>query len=309
MSAEIADSTFNETHNSISLDDPSVSVTNTDGAGQGVMFSTLDIAPFKPIFSKFNCVALALNLQGEGGTLNLDDIDRDEHVVKLHINTYYTINVVHQRERVYFPMLRELSVLWKFPAGFPDLSGNTHLCALTVQYEKGSSDQWLRLPQVQDLVIHEYDEDDLTALNGLTGLVRLKLIKGKMKSLRGIEQLPNLETLCISTAAKLTDVQPLLAAPKLVNVLFESYKKVTDWSFFGTKPTWNAISLGLADSLDFMRDLPQLQFLYCKNVVDREGKKFLFSTTQEQDRMVPEGVKVKYDYTYPDFYKPLDCMK
>lgn len=309
MSVEIAGFSFNETPNSIALDDLSVSVTNTDEAGQGVMFSTLDIAPFKALFSKFNCVALAFNLLGEGGTLNLDDIDPDDGIVKLHINTYYSFDVLHRPERDYFPMLRELSVFWKFPVGFPDLGRNTHLCALTVQYEKGSSDQWIRLAQVQDLVIHEYDEEDLTALSGLTGLVRLKLIKGKMKSLRGIEQLPNLETLSISTAATLTDPHPLLAAPKLVNVLFESYKKVTDWSFLGTKPTLNAISLGLADSLNFMRDLPQLKFLYCKNVVDREGKKFLFSTTEEQDRMVPEGVTVKYDYTYADFYQSLDCMK
>ena len=179
---------------------------------------------------------------------------------------------------------------------------------MTLQYEKGNAIHWSSLQQIQDLVIYEFDEPDLTALSGLTGLVRLKIIQGKMKSLQGVQSLPNLQTLFIATAAKLDDLQPILCAPKLVNLMFEGYRKVTDWSFLEKKPALQAISLGLADSVNFIAKLPNIKFLYCKKVLDRAGKKILFSTNEELERMVPNGITVKYDYTAPAFYQPLDSL-
>ena len=85
----------------------------------------------------------------------------------------------------------------------------------------------------------------------MKSLKRLKLVQGSLKSLDGIENLKNLETLHIYGTRNLTDLSALLKSSSIQNLIFKSYTKNTDWDFLAEMKQLKFISLNEAKSIEF----------------------------------------------------------
>lgn len=127
---------------------------------------------------------------------------------------------------------------------------------------------WTRLSHLIDLYIFKLKVDDLTAFSGLTSLKRLHLQRISIKSLKGIGDLPNLETLYVDDLRYLTDVSNLVDAKSLENIRFIPFKKVTDWDFLVNMPQLKLIGLDVAESVSFMEQMPNLVCAWCVKVKD-----------------------------------------
>lgn len=114
--------------------------------------------------------------------------------------------------------------------------------------------------------------DDLTAFSGLTSLKRLHLQRISIKSLKGIGDLPNLETLYVDDLRYLTDVSNLVDAKSLENIRFIPFKKVTDWDFLVNMPQLKLIGLDVAESVGFMEQMPNLVCAWCVKIKDKNEK-------------------------------------
>jgi len=118
---------------------------------------------------------------------------------------------------------------------------------------------------IKDGWISHFKADDLQILTQHQQLKRLCVSQRTLKSLHGISQLSNLETLHIVATKNLVDVADRLNAPKLKNIMFEKYRKIANWDFLANKKDWQVIWLEQAGSIDFINQLPDLKSFYCAN--------------------------------------------
>jgi len=86
----------------------------------------------------------------------------------------------------------------------------------------------------------------------------------------------------------LYDVDELFHAKKLKNIMFEKYRKISDWSFLAQKEDWNAICVDVAENMDFLRKLPDLKHFYCEKVLNADDK-------SEKWFRLGDGVRIFYD--------------
>ncbi len=307
MTRDICGIAFNEMPNSMWTDNRALTIFDTEDAEQSFRFGTVDIARFVGVFSEFKCAALSVTVaEPPKGKFDLDLVAHPEHVRRFHIDAHhYPIQVGYTEGKTYFPNLQALLIRGECPDSFPDLSGNHKLTQLTIQYDKHFVKRWETLPQINDLTIYDYDEPDLRSLSGLHGVVRLKIVQGKMKSLDGLESLPKLQTLFISTAGKLTDLGAIIRAPHLQNIMFEQYRKVVDWSFLSKNQNLRHLALDTVESVDFRLSLPKLAFLYAKKVATRKNKGFLFETEGRYENTQPHGIDVNYIPDHDAFYQAI----
>lgn len=295
---EIAGITFEEMPNSITSTDNVLSISNTDGDWQMFNFNTIDIGKYVPLFEKYKCIALGITAISDAGEskLDLDLIANPQTVQRFHISAEsYPVQIDFKPGKTYFPNLDSLSITGHCPLDFPDLQNNRHLSTLTIQYDEDFNHRWDSLTSIRDLTIHDLLEDDLSFLGGLSSLVRLRIVTGKMKNLRGLERLINLETLVVESASKLTDVSALLSAPKLKNIEFIRYKKITDWSFLSAKKNIECLRFDVADSASFIKELPSIKYFWSGKVGDRGNKGVHFQNEEGYTGMNIEGEVKKYE--------------
>jgi hypothetical protein len=290
-------------------EDLSITVMCVNENEQAFSFINTRLEGFSDFFDKYNCVSILFEATETPALMNLDAIRHRERITKLALLIGVPTDVTYSGQDNPFENLSDLTFSGYMPNRFPDLHRIQSLRTLTIDYDKNAVDQWIDLQQIDDLHIIDYREKDLTPLQHLSSVKRLKLSVGNLKSLAGIERMPKLETLFISNAKKLVDVAPLLNSPSLKNVMFENYKKIEDWGFLATKKDLRCICLDRVESTDFIKTLPDLQFFYCRKARDRNSKSILFSTKLHQETMTREGIQVSYIVAGDVFYQPLELLK
>jgi hypothetical protein len=307
MKTEICGISFNEMPNSLWTDNLELSIYGTADDVQSFQFGIVEIGPFVELFGKFKVASLAVSIATPTWEkFDLDLITHVEHLRRFHINAHnLPVQVKYTEGKGYFPDLKALSILGECPESFPDLRHNVKLTELTIQYDRHFLEHWIDLPQIKDLTIYDYDEADLTPLSKLINVVRLKIVRGTMKSLDGLEDLPALRTLVVVTAAKLVDLSAIVRSVHLHSVMFEMYKKVTDWSFLAQKRNMHQLALDVVDSVDFKNELPDLTFLYVKKLKEHKNRSYFFENEGRFDDMKPEGINVSYIPDHDVFYEKI----
>lgn len=286
--------------------DGRLSVTGTDQPEQGFHFGVLDLKPYAAFFEKFNCVTLGISPVAEAAVFDLDAVLHDERITSLHIDADGpVIPTRFTPGRTYFSNLTRLHILGACPSEFPDLRELDALRKLTIQYDKHFTSVWNACESVKDLVVHDYDEKDLVPLGGMVGIERLTITRGKLTSLKGIEQFPRLKTLILTRTPKLTDLEPLLSAPLLRNIKFESYRKTTEWNFLAARSDWEAIILDTASTIDFVQDIHSLNYFYCGKVQDCANKYTALVREDGAKELVPDRDETASFPIYAAFYESI----
>jgi len=90
------------------------------------------------------------------------------------------------------------------------------------------AENWNSLINLRELYIQSINNhEDLEFLNGLKNLKKLRIINGKILSLKGLEKCQKLESITIARCSKLKEVMPILEKlPNLKSADFEKCKNI-----------------------------------------------------------------------------------
>lgn len=160
------------------------------------------------------------------------------------------------------------------------------------------------------LYISEFDEKDLSKLSGLTKLEGLMITRSKIKSLKGIETLTNLDHLSFGGVRSLTDIEDIKALRKLERLEFDICWKLKDFSPIGELKALKELQLldcKNLESIQFVKDLPNLKRLSTLGTTIIND----YDTTPAEHVPVFFGSQhTKYNKQYPEkeIHKPLDPL-
>lgn len=116
------------------------------------------------------------------------------------------------------------------------------------------------LNNLRALQVHDFDERDFSSLAQTRSIERLGVVNSRIKSLDGLEALPNLTMLLINKARSLSDLSSILRMPRLEHVWFGSGIKNRDWNFLTRMPQLKSLHVEVADDISFIHALPNLEF-------------------------------------------------
>jgi|GEM_PF-1469615 len=206
-------------------------------------------------------------------TYDLTSIDLD-NLELLFIDVQKTDEIVIQSDQN-ISKLKQLFIRGPKPKNFLNLPIFSNICYLDMQDAKGKDSLELikKCAYLKDFRVYGLKQDDLTVFSEHKYFKRLFVSQSTIKNLNGISQIDNLETLIIVSTRSLTNVDELFRAKKLKNIMFSKYRKITDWDFLAQKQDWNAISLEVAENIDFLQKLLNLKHFYCEKVLNADDKK------------------------------------
>jgi hypothetical protein len=220
-------------------------------------------------FNEFDCRELSFVDFSGSQRLDLSKIARPELVwrAQLQLHGKGTAVILPDNPGQAFRNLVELKIgdLPKHFFSFPTLPA---LKVLDVTFDAKACD-WQQHNGIIDLTVRGLKENDLTQFSGMKSLRRLTLVGGSIKSLDGIEKLPNLEILHIVKTQQLLLLEPLTKTKQLRCIVFEAYKKVTNLAFLSSVKSLTWLSVQEADNVQFVENLPNLQFVVCHKIGDK----------------------------------------
>lgn len=308
MMTNILGVTFEVFENGLIAEDMSISIFCTDEQAQSFSFVNANLNNYSDFFNKYNCTSILFSTSVTPAVFNIDAIKNRQRIKKLGLSLEAPTEVEFKGHQNPFDNLEELSFTGSPPSNFPSLDQFSKLKKLMIEYDQQFTHAWIELTHIQDLHITSYGEADLHLLKGLSSLRRLKIEHGTMKSLDGIEHLQSLETLIISGSTSLSDIDAILLSKNLKNVMFEGCKKIKEWDILGKKKDLLSVYIDTATSIDFMKNLPNLDYFFCKKAMDRNKKSILYSTKLHQDKMRREGIQITTIPTWDLFFQPLDAL-
>lgn len=249
------------------------------------LFSELD--KHLHLYDTFGCKQLVLTTTPEKGqTIDLSKIKTLDQVRRLHIECAEHATIKFDPTRTpedLLQNLRELIITGPVPTGFPPLASARRLGKLRITWFKGIS-RWLHSESLVDLRIDSIKgkQFDFGELTGLPKLRRLCLSQGSLQSAKGITTLTQLETLHLAQVRGNPDLSAVCEHPGLENLMIEAMRTNKDWDFLAKKSNWKAISLEIAESVEFAREIPGLQEFYCSKVLTQpsfgnKAKTYFFS--------------------------------
>jgi hypothetical protein len=240
----------------LSYSDENGTLTVRSGAG-GMLQSFVPFAKAVEVLNRFECRRVHLTVYA-GDVVDFDQIKRPDRIRQMHLSFFERkIDCQVSDSGARFTGLADLTVTGKFPKRFFDFSKLPALKLLDVDYQENHL-SWQRHPGLLELKVRGCSAQDLRAFSGLTGLKRLRLLRGSIASLNGIEALPNLDTLFTYSTQKLLDVQALSRSASLRNLMYEACKKITNWDFLTAMPELRWLNFEVIDSVQFISQLPKL---------------------------------------------------
>ena len=121
------------------------------------------------------------------------------------------------------------SFMWGVGNDFPiDLSQFHNLESINISHNKGIKG-WSSLKSLKKLQMMGVNTADLQFVSGMDKLEYLRIIRGKFKSIKGVEGCKKLQTLFLQNCTLLEEVKPIVEAlPDLKQLNLEKCKNIKD---------------------------------------------------------------------------------
>ncbi len=121
------------------------------------------------------------------------------------------------------------------------------------------------LRNLRSLSVSNFPESDLSQAIGSASLDSLSVLKGKLKSLKGLEHTQKLKALRLSDCYQLENIDTLYDAHRtLTGLVIDNCKRIQDYSVLASLSSLTRLSLigtGSIPSLSFLPQLPNLRTL------------------------------------------------
>ena len=125
------------------------------------------------------------------------------------------------------------------------------------------------LEQLEELTLHETNQDQIDQLTSLPWIKRLRITHARPKTLNALAQLPNVEELVLEYVSGFDDLTPVGQMPKLRSLYMENLRRVTDFSPLKKLSDLRCLQVtGTWDwrqpvqSVEFIGELTSLEFLW-----------------------------------------------
>jgi Leucine-rich repeat (LRR) protein len=254
----------------------SVKVTNLTSRNRFFSLSnlvTLDqpLEKFLPLIDEFGCRTVFFSLYSENTNVDFSAIVKPQSIGKMVVllnGDGLTVSLPKQGSQAFTGLL-DLKAVGAFPETFLRFDELKALKVLEVTYDKKHA-SWRQNSGIIDLKLHGFKEQDLTGLSEMKALRRLVLVGGSIKSLDGIENLPNLEILHVVKTQQLLSLDTLTKTKRLRCLVFEAYKKVKKMDFLSSMKTLTWLGFDEVESVRFITALPNLEFVNCNKIVDKD---------------------------------------
>lgn len=145
-----------------------------------------------------------------------------------------------------------------------DLSRQTNLKTLTIQWRKGRIEGLEKLKKVSSLCLVEYSEDDFSAISEMTNLNELKVKTASVKNLNGIEHFAKLRSLLLGNCKRLSSIGGLSRLTNLTSLTFIMCPKIADYDPVGSLSNLQELEItdcGQINSIRFVHGLTSLHRL------------------------------------------------
>jgi Leucine-rich repeat (LRR) protein len=221
-------------------------------------------------FNEFKCREITFHNFSKNQRLDLSKITRPELVWRAQLKLLGNRSSIKLPDRPgeAFRNLVELKIDAP-PKNFFSFQQLRELKVLDVTFDAKACD-WKQHDGIIDLTLRGLKEKDLTQLSGMKALRRLVLVGGSIESLAGIESLANLEILHIVKTQQLLFLEDISKTNNLRCIVFEAYRKVKNMDFLSSVKSLTWLSVQELDSVQFLKDLPNLQFVICHKIVDKD---------------------------------------
>ncbi len=179
---------------------------------------------------------------------------------------YLAIQCIHDQN---FDFLRELPQLEHLSAGLSvtmnneiDLSNQTNLTHLALEWRKGRILGLENCSKIGDLCLIDFNEDSLELVRARPEITRLRIKTGSVRSLDGIDALNRLVEAEIGNCRRLRSISHLNGLPNLATLRIESCRKITDYEDLDELPklkSLNLINCGDIPNIHFEDRFPSLE--------------------------------------------------
>lgn len=260
---------------------------------------------FSDVFDKYNCTGVGIERRMLEMPINLDAIKYPDKIKSFNLSVLNSSNVVCSDRKSYFKNLVSLSINGNKPTNFPNLLDVKTIEYLMAEREVAYLGKWVDLSTVKHLYINDFQEEDLLSLKHFKSLEMLQLYnRPKMRSLDGLENLPNLRILDIAHPTKLADVSAIMRTKNLRNIQFRKFKKVQNWDFLADKKDIEALALDTAESTEFVKKLPNLKYFFCEKALDKNSKPVYYVPETMTDITPRSAFKDGWPHTKAFQYQP-----
>jgi hypothetical protein len=163
----------------------------------------------------------------------------------------------------YLPQLKHLSI---GPSATMkneiDISSQTNLEYLSLQWRKGKIRGIERCQRISDLCLVEYNEEDLSQMAALMKLSNLKIKTASFETLHGLENLTELNSVLLGYCKKLTSIRALNSKMKLKSLEIELCRQIKDYEHLTDLPSLEYLRLTDCNgirSIGFVKNFPSLE--------------------------------------------------
>jgi len=179
-----------------------------------------------------------------------------------------------------------------------DLSHQTNLIELVIAWRKHIKGLE-KCQHLEDLLLIEFKEKDLTAITALAALKHLSIKTSSIKDMRGIEGCKKLETLSLGNCRSLISLSALSHLHNLRKIRLNSVPKIGDYDMVSDLPMLTELKIvDCKDipSISFIRNFPNLkEFILLGNVDVTDGD---MTPVKNLDKVFYTNRK-NYNISYP----------
>lgn len=137
--------------------------------------------------------------------------------------------------------------------------GDETVRAVTIGKHDLRRDLLPTLPNVEEVTLHEPDQQQLCELSGIKNLKRLRISHVRLKDIDFIAELPGVEELVMEYVSGFSDLSPLRRLPALRSLHLENLRKVSDFS--GLDGMAGLQYLRIDGTLDWKQPILNFEFL------------------------------------------------
>lgn len=293
----IAGVTFSLLENSMLFsEDPLIVIMGINEYAQSISITDANANLHRELFERFRCVSLILSAVCGDIIVDFSTMPRVDDIKRLvlHLSRGSQIeppNGGDMRE------LRELELT--FPKNFllPVFRGCKRLESLISAGDWEAINFAVDCSRLVDLRLIDFQEKDFSNFVNVESLQTLRIDKAKkLKSFRGLDGLSSIKSLRIHVASDFEDASAIVHSESIQNISIWNNRGFLDFSFLKNKAL-KSITLEYVDSVEWMMQVPGIQFIYCKRVKSLGNKSFWWTVEHEEP-----DIGKKFEPVYGELY-------
>ena len=277
-------------------DEPLILIMAINEAVQSISITDADANLYGELFERFRCVSLILSATCGDVSVDFATLPGVNEIKRLvmHLSKGSQVGLpagcdMHE--------LRKLELI--FPKHFspPVFRGCKKLESLISAGDWKAVKYAVDCSRLVDLRLLDFQEESFSNFSHMDNLQTIRIDKAKkLKSFTGLESLKSMKSLQIHVASDFEDGSAITRSESIENVSVWNNRNFLDFSFLKNKAL-KSITLEYVDAVEWMMEVPGIQFIYCRRVRSLGNKSFWWTVEHEEP-----DIGKKFEPVYWELY-------